>query len=321
MHLTFCPDEEIGGAEGMERFITTDAFRALRAGVALDEGLANPDNAFTVFYSERAVWWLQVRTTGPRGHGSRFIQNTAMEKLMRVVTRFLEFRAHEEHRLLHGHNGDDHSGCKHATTSALKLGDVVTLNLTALKGGVSTGTGANEKFALNVIPTDAMAGFDIRIPPSVPLEDMLARLREWTAEDGVTYEFVYRTPAHYVSSIDRVANPYWRAFEDTLRVGRGVDLNVEVFPAGTDGRYLRSTNIPVFGFSPMRNTPILLHDHNEFIHAQTYLDGIAVYEDLIPALADVDGEPDESAHQTALAAAAAAGAASRAAVQQGEGVV
>jgi aminoacylase len=95
-------------------------------------GLASPTNKFTVFYGERGVWWLLVKSTGPTGHGSRFVKGTAMGKLMTyiyhsytshvffsilicnlvhgsVVNRFLEFRAEQEKLL------DEHDGCKHAS--------------------------------------------------------------------------------------------------------------------------------------------------------------------------------------------------------------
>lgn len=79
-------DEEVGGHKGMELFVKRPEFQALRAGFALDEGeqvgqplpgvgmlqgeteslcpvyllspsgLANPTDAFTVFYSERSPW-------------------------------------------------------------------------------------------------------------------------------------------------------------------------------------------------------------------------------------------------------------------------
>jgi hypothetical protein len=45
----------------------------------------------------------------------------------------------------------------------MTLGDVTTLNLTMLKAGVTTD---GQTFQMNVIPTEAEAGFDIRIPPS-----------------------------------------------------------------------------------------------------------------------------------------------------------
>jgi hypothetical protein len=64
----------------------------LNIGLALDEGLANPENKYTVskeqmlvfltaqvFYGERCVWWVKFKATGPTGHGSRFIPRTAVE--------------------------------------------------------------------------------------------------------------------------------------------------------------------------------------------------------------------------------------------------
>lgn len=52
--------------------------------------------------------------------------------------------------------------------------------------------------------------------------------------------------------------------------------------------------IPAIGFSPMNRTPILLHDHNEFLNELVFLKGIAVYQKLIPALANVPAFPDEA---------------------------
>lgn len=39
--------------------------------------------------------------------------------------------------------------------------------------------------------------------------------------------------------------------------------------------------IPTIGFSPMNNTPILLHDHDEFLNAEIYLKGIEIYKKII----------------------------------------
>jgi hypothetical protein len=53
---------------------------------------------------QRCVPSFQVKSTGPAGHGSRFIKNTAMEKLLRSVQQFLAFRAEQE-QLLEAHPG------------------------------------------------------------------------------------------------------------------------------------------------------------------------------------------------------------------------
>ena len=93
---------------------------------------------------------------------------------------------------------------------------------------------------------------------------------------------------------------------------RGIKLELGIFSAGTDGRFLREVHIrsscngnvssqgrctvmfsvsqigiPVLGFSPMNNTPILLHDHNERLNEKVFLKGIEIYQQIIPALAEV----------------------------------
>jgi aminoacylase len=40
----------------MEKFVHTDDFKALNIGLSLDEGIANPNNAYRVFYGERTAW-------------------------------------------------------------------------------------------------------------------------------------------------------------------------------------------------------------------------------------------------------------------------
>eukprot|EP00808_Paulinella_micropora_P014484 g2978.t1 len=279
IHLTFVPDEEVGGADGMGQLVQSAAFKNLKVGFALDEGLASPGEACKVFYAERAVNWLLIRAEGQTGHASRFIQDNAMGKLIRAINKFLAFRDQEEAKL--GHMA---AGCKHALAS--KLGDVTTVNLTALKGGMSTvGADGKERWALNVVPAHAEAGFDIRLPPTVSFTEMEEKIKHFTQEAGVTYEFVVKTEKNPVTSLDPKQNSYWAVFEHTCQRLQ-LALQPEVFPAATDGRFLRQCGLPVIGFSPMNHTPTLLHDHDERLHANVYLTGIGIYQQLITALAD-----------------------------------
>lgn len=45
--------------------------------------------------------------------------------------------------------------------------------------------------------------------------------------------------------------------------------------------------LPVFGFSPMNHTPILLHEHDEYLNESTFIRGIEIYEKLISELCKV----------------------------------
>ncbi len=40
----------------MKMFVKREEFKKMNVGYCLDEGLANPDNVFTIFYGERVPW-------------------------------------------------------------------------------------------------------------------------------------------------------------------------------------------------------------------------------------------------------------------------
>ncbi len=48
-----------------------------------------------------------------------------------------------------------------------------------------------------------------------------------------------------------------------------------------------AVGIPALGFSPMNHTPVLLHDHNEFLNERVFLRGIDIFEDVISEMASV----------------------------------
>lgn len=82
IHLSFVPDEEIGGGDGMALFVKTELFKELNIGVALDEGIPSSNESFYIFNQERAPWWIRLDAQGSTGHGSTLPQGTAMEKLV-----------------------------------------------------------------------------------------------------------------------------------------------------------------------------------------------------------------------------------------------
>lgn len=56
IHVTFVPDEEIGGTFGMKQFVHHDVFKSLNIGFALDEGQASPNDTYFIYYGERSNW-------------------------------------------------------------------------------------------------------------------------------------------------------------------------------------------------------------------------------------------------------------------------
>ncbi|KAF9570964.1 adenylate cyclase [Mortierella alpina] len=261
IHLTWVPGksikEEVGGVEGMKLLVHHEEFKRLNVAFALDEGIASPKNALKVFYGERMPWWIKVTATGPTGHGSQFIQETAPSKLLKVIEKFMNLRSEQEKLLEVGlhHNGKRYT-----------LGD----------SGIQ----------FNVIPMEATCGFDIRVSPFFDMKEFQATLEGFVAsQPGVTMEFVNGHFDNTLTAIDE-SNIWWTVFSDACK-GMNVDYETEIFPAATDSRYLREVGIPALGVSYLKNTPLLLHDHDERMHEDVFLEGIDFYETLITRLSDI----------------------------------
>ena len=58
IHLSFVPDEEIGGANGMKAFVKSECFRNLNVGYVLDEGVPCPFDSLLLFNDERVPWCM-----------------------------------------------------------------------------------------------------------------------------------------------------------------------------------------------------------------------------------------------------------------------
>ena len=289
IHLTFVPDEEIGGADGMSVMLKSSWYEGIDIAIAFDEGLASEDDQYSVFYGERLPWWIKMTSKGNTGHASRFIEDTAVSSIIQVVNSALEFRE-EQRQKLHKGCANEHA-CSHSVARKTTLGDVTSLNVTVLKAGVQAGG----RDVLNVIPATAEAGFDIRISPHQPPEEVEEMLNSWcetvnkrkkaTGDDGKV------TWCHYNPALDKHhttdcsdENPWWHLFRSTLYDKFDITLRPGVFPAATDSRFLRALGVKAFGFSPMRNCPILLHENDEYIPETTFLEGIEVYCEVISSL-------------------------------------
>ena len=297
LHVSYVPDEEVGGADGMGILLSSDWYSDITLALALDEGLASEEDEYAVFYGERLPWWVKVTADGNTGHGSRFIEGTAVEQIMGVTQRALAFRQ-EQKDMLHGNGSSSHSNCAHAIAAKniknkkTVLGDVTSLNVTMLRAGVQSGG----KDVVNVVPQQAEAGFDIRISPHIEPSTMKETLDLWCEEvtkstvglpkgGGVKWGFYYEPLyQHHTTSTDPEVNPWWKLFETTLTIECGVKINPSVFPAATDSRFLRALGVKALGFSPIRNSPILLHEHDEYLDDFIFLEGVNVFITLIKNL-------------------------------------
>ncbi|KAK9690896.1 hypothetical protein RND81_09G161800 [Saponaria officinalis] len=273
IYLSFVPDEEIGGRDGAEKLAQSDEFRKMNVAFVLDEGMPSVDENYRAYYAERAPMWLVIKALGAPGHGAKLYDNTAMENLLTSIESIRRYRASEFDMV----------------KSGLKTGgEAVSVNLVYLKAGTQTPTG----FVMNMQPSEAEAGIDIRVPPTVDQAALEKRIAdEWApASRNMTFEFKQK-----VSVLDKFgkptltvtysSNPWWILLKEAVLNAGGKLEKPEIFFGSTDARFFRQQGIPAIGFSPIANTPILLHDHNEFLNEAEYMKGIDIYASIIKAYA------------------------------------
>lgn len=120
VHVSFVPDEEIGGELGMKEYVRSEHFESLNVGFALDEGTGYTDSTFFVSNDEKTKLCFKIKCEGISGHGSSLMDNTAGEKMRVIIDRFMDFRAVEKAKL---QDIKDRS-------------NVTTVNLTILEVGI-----------------------------------------------------------------------------------------------------------------------------------------------------------------------------------------
>ncbi|KAL0785684.1 hypothetical protein Bca101_001930 [Brassica carinata] len=262
VYVTFVPDEEIGGADGVGRFVESEIFKSLSIAVVLDEGRKYLN--YRVFNGERIPWSLQIKAVGQPGHGSKLYDDSASENLTKSIESMMRFRASQFDMLKAGLKPD---------------GGVVSVNMVFLKAGTPSPDG----FVMNLQPSEAEAGFDICIPPTADLVALEKRLdfNKVVSDERVLsvcqlWRFDQNLSGKQLLTGNDNSNPWWGLLQNAVNEAGGKTSEPEIFPASTDSRYFRKAGLPAFGFSPISNTPSLLHDHNEYLSQAEYLRGLHI---------------------------------------------
>ena len=215
------------------------------------------------------VFFNILKKKGIRAHSSLLPENTAADKMSRLISRIENFRSSQIEKLKKG-------GCT--------LGEIYSANITSIRMGEQLQTEGEQVFELNVIPSTCIVGVNLRVPPTARKEEVDNLLKEWTRDDSINYSFQFESSIQPPIKIE--GNPWLQCIESSMK-NLGVNLKKDIFPGGTDSTYIREKGIISFGFSPIKNTTVLMHGDNEFLGRKTFLEGIGVYEELITSLANL----------------------------------
>lgn len=137
---------------------------------------------------------INFKFNGAAGHGSLLLENTAGQKFAYFLDKMMTFRSAELKRL--------------QDNAHLKMGDVTSINLTLIKGGVQS----------NVVPPQLEACFDMRIAIDVDLAEFEQLLQKWCLEAGnnIEWEWIQRSDTAPPTKTDESC-PYWTAMQAAFK--------------------------------------------------------------------------------------------------------
>lgn len=154
VHLVYAADEETREGFGWKAFIDTDEFKSLNTGFVLDEGGSSETDVIDVYYAERNGMRVYVDCYGESAHAAGLPDGTAAEQAAYMIRKMYRLRRAEVMRL--------------KANKSLTLGEVTSINLTIMKGGIEN----------NVIPREINLVFDVRLTVSVPQEQFISIVRK-----------------------------------------------------------------------------------------------------------------------------------------------
>jgi acetylornithine deacetylase/succinyl-diaminopimelate desuccinylase-like protein len=298
-------DEE-ADFQGALRALSAEGWRARLAGAEylITEGGENVLDAsgrplyFGVDTAEKAPFWLYLRTSGTPGHGSRPIEDSALNRLVRALERVRLHRTELKalpsvqkfFRDQAARVSEPRAGWYRDLAAALRDPAVArTLHddrdVSALLRNTISITVVRAGYKTNVIPGTAEAELDVRLLPGEDPQAFLAQLRR--AIDDPAVEIVpqkgFRLPNE--SAVD---TELFHVIERVLaRHYPDVPVTTKMLTGATESVLFRPLGIVAYGFTPLLTSAdevATAHGDDERINEATVRKSTAVFYDVVREL-------------------------------------
>lgn len=262
--LTIVPDEEISGDKGTKWLVET---YGLRADACL---VAEPTEINNCEIGQRGSLWLKLTAKGVSAHGSLcpYVGDNAITKLLQVITRLDQIKnipaAYPEILRPIMDDSKKMAAAKLKKPGAENVLDHITVNVGTIRGGIKT----------NVVPDEAQAEIDIRIPIGITTAMVIEKLETIIKELGVTgisYEHPWRSEPNYTA----VSAPIVETLSRNVREVSGITLARTYQWASSDARYFRYAGIPTMQYGPSNTEGI--HTYNETVDCADLIMAAKVY--------------------------------------------
>jgi acetylornithine deacetylase/succinyl-diaminopimelate desuccinylase-like protein len=263
--------------------------------VTADRGLI-----YGIDVAEKAPFWLRLTATGPGGHGSIPISDSAPDRLVRALDRVVDWKtpvhllpsveeyfhqiAAREPQPLAGEFRDIAQSIKDPTVLRSITADPDlnyrirdTVSLTGLEGSPQT----------NVIPDKATARLDVRLLPGDDPQQFLRELRAVVNDDQIRIDPIntFRTP-----NASRTDTTLYHIIEKVVHEYSPQALITPELDSGYDeSQMYRPLGIICYGFLPVEVTPeedASQHAANERIPVEQVRRGLKMFYEVIARAAN-----------------------------------
>jgi acetylornithine deacetylase/succinyl-diaminopimelate desuccinylase-like protein len=292
------PDEELGGLKGAKQLLDTHPELFEGVGYAMNEGGANETAVDRVIFwgvevQQKVPLWLRVTCEGGGGHGASPPEDGgAPAKLVRALAAIDSIET--PYRL-------DPSIARAFAAAAAARTDGRAAKLRMIREPLDVArierelprgyrsllrdsiaiTHIDAGSAVNVMPTRAAAGIDIRLLPSSSPEEMLERVRAAVGQNGRVEVLLMSNP----TTESPASGELWDTIARTMRAASPDSTVGPIVTAGTtDSRFLRARGITAYGMMPFKVNYYDaegVHGHDERIRARFFAEGVRLTREIV----------------------------------------
>ena len=292
------PDEELGGLHGAKQLLDRHPGLFAKIGFVMNEGGSNETALDKVIFwgievQQKVPLWLRVTSEGDGGHGSAPPDDGgATAKLVRALA---AVDAIETPYRLDPSIGRILAAAAAARTDGrgAKLRRVqepldvafvereLPRGYRALLRDTIAVTHLDAGNSVNVIPTRAVAGIDIRMLPSTPPKEMLARVEQAVGKNGTVEVLLGTDPVPESPAGGELYDTVARAMR---AASPGSTVGPMVTAGTTDSRFFRARGIPAYGVMPFKVNYYDadgVHGRDERIRARFFAEGVRLMRTIV----------------------------------------
>ncbi len=261
VYLIIVPEEEIGGFKGAGQLVRTQQYKDLNIGYMIDESIPSAnDNMLYIKTSERRPLQIRFNVEGKTAHGSQLNCTNVLHTMIDFLQQMTRLQKEQQRKTL-----------------SQDPGLLLSMNITSLHAGIQPNA-LNPAAGINVVPCQATATVDIRIPAAMKQAEAKTLLKKlMTNYPEITYEIVAEVGEYDTPNVKN--SDLYKCIEKAI-AHEGLDAKELHMQATTDLRHYIPYIKAGCGLTPF-TTKDNLHGIDESIPVHDFMRGIHIFKEII----------------------------------------